>query len=152
MTPPILLAVPNVSEGRDMRAIDAIGDALAGPAGAGDAAQASSHALLGDGAPASSVRLLDVHSDADHDRSVYTIAGPPGELADALLRGAEAAVRRVDVMGRTLGAGSPRAREQLPPGQPPPSLLLRSTRLALVLQRRPCPRPDVSGNRLRTAG
>src|SRR5262245_26896741 len=122
MTPPILLAVPNASEGRNMRAIDAIGNALAGPAHASDAARASSHALSGDGARASGVRLLDVHSDADHDRSVYTIAGPPGELADALLRGAEAAVQRVDVVGRALGAGSPRARGQRPPEPHPPDL------------------------------
>jgi glutamate formiminotransferase/glutamate formiminotransferase/formiminotetrahydrofolate cyclodeaminase len=51
------------------------------------------------------VRLLDVHSDADHHRSVYTIAGRPGELADALLRGAQAAVRRIDVMSRAPAAG-----------------------------------------------
>jgi glutamate formiminotransferase/glutamate formiminotransferase/formiminotetrahydrofolate cyclodeaminase len=120
MTPPILLAVPNVSEGRDMRAIGAIADALAGPARASDAAEASSHAQSGDGARAGGVRLLDVHSDADHHRSVYTIAGPPGELADALLRGAEVAVQRIDVMSRALAAGSQQAREQRPPGQHPP--------------------------------
>ena len=119
MTPPILLAVPNVSEGRDMRAIGAIGDALAGPARASDAAGASSPALSGDGARANRVRLLDVHSDADHHRSVYTIAAPPGELADALLRGAEVAVRRIDVMSPALLEGPQQAREQGPPGQHP---------------------------------
>jgi glutamate formiminotransferase/glutamate formiminotransferase/formiminotetrahydrofolate cyclodeaminase len=119
VTPPILLAVPNVSEGRDMRAIGAIGDALAGPARASDAAGASSPALSGDGGRAKRVRLLDVHSDADHHRSVYTIAGPPGELADALLRGAEVAVRSIDVMSRALVQGPKQAREQDPPGQHP---------------------------------
>jgi glutamate formiminotransferase/glutamate formiminotransferase/formiminotetrahydrofolate cyclodeaminase len=119
MTPPILLAVPNVSEGRDMRAIDAIGEALAGPARASDPAGASSQALSGDGARAERVRLLDVHSDADHHRSVYTIAGPPGELADALLRGGEVAVRRIDAMSRALAAGWQQAHEQDPPGQHP---------------------------------
>ena len=79
MTPPILLAVPNVSEGRDAEVIAAIGQAFAGGGREG-------------GTPAG-VRLLDVHSDGDHHRSVFTLAGRPGELADALLRGAEAAVR-----------------------------------------------------------
>ena len=77
MTPPILLAVPNVSEGRDLRTVSAIGDALAGAGG---------------------VRLLDTHSDADHHRSVFTLCGRPGELADALLAGARIAVERIDVM------------------------------------------------------
>jgi glutamate formiminotransferase / 5-formyltetrahydrofolate cyclo-ligase len=74
----MLLAVPNVSEGRDPATVAAIGDALADGAGA---------------------RLLDVHSDPDHHRSVLTIAGHPGGLADALLRGARAAVQRIDVVG-----------------------------------------------------
>jgi glutamate formiminotransferase / 5-formyltetrahydrofolate cyclo-ligase len=43
------------------------------------------------------VRLLDVHSDADHHRSVFTLAGDQGELPDALLAGARAAVERIDV-------------------------------------------------------
>jgi glutamate formiminotransferase len=63
-----LLAYPNVSEGRDETAIDAIA------------------AAFGSG-------LLDVHSDPDHHRSAYTLAGRPTELADAVLRGAAAAVK-----------------------------------------------------------
>jgi glutamate formiminotransferase / 5-formyltetrahydrofolate cyclo-ligase len=51
------------------------------------------------------VRLLDVHSDEDHHRSVFTLAGRQRELADALLRGAGSAVERIDVM-------SPRARAE----------------------------------------
>ncbi|HXW58623.1 MAG TPA: hypothetical protein VEJ23_04000 [Solirubrobacteraceae bacterium] len=81
MTPPLLLAVPNVSEGRDERVIAAIGEAFAGG-----------------GESARGVRLLDVHSDPDHHRSVYTLVGPPGALADTLVAGARAAVERVDVM------------------------------------------------------
>jgi glutamate formiminotransferase / 5-formyltetrahydrofolate cyclo-ligase len=81
IAPPILLAVPNVSEGRDRSTIAAVGAAFA------------------DGAP-DGVRLLDVHSDPDHHRSVFTIAGRPGQLADALLRGARVAVERIDVMTR----------------------------------------------------
>jgi glutamate formiminotransferase / 5-formyltetrahydrofolate cyclo-ligase len=67
-----LLAVPNVSEGRDLGAIAAIGRAF-------------------------DARLLDIHSDPDHHRSVFTLAGGPGGLAGAVLRGAGEVVRRVDV-------------------------------------------------------
>jgi glutamate formiminotransferase/glutamate formiminotransferase/formiminotetrahydrofolate cyclodeaminase len=94
MAPPLLLAVPNVSEGRDERAIAAIAEAFAG-----------------------GVRLLDVHSDEDHNRSVFTLAGRQGEIADALLAGAAAAVERIDVasasalMRRASGSG-PQANEQ----------------------------------------
>jgi glutamate formiminotransferase len=70
-----LLAVPNVSEGRDRAAMDAIAEAFCAPG----------------------VRLLDVHFDADHHRSVYTLAGEPGALAPALLAGAREAVARIDL-------------------------------------------------------
>ena len=69
-----LESVPNFSDGRDQSTIDAIGDALA------------AHA-----------RLLDVHSDADHNRSVYTLVGSEGELGDALVAGVQAAVERIDL-------------------------------------------------------
>lgn len=86
---PLLLAVPNVSEGRDDAAIDAIAAAFA----SGGAAQ--------DGGPAagerSRVRLLDVHRDADHNRTVVTLAGPAGSLAPALVAGAREAVARIDL-------------------------------------------------------
>lgn len=75
--PPTLLAVPNVSEGRDDAAIDAIAAAFAGG---------------GEG-----VRLLDVHRDPDHNRSVVTLAGPPGQLAPALAAGAREALARIDL-------------------------------------------------------
>ncbi|MCP9490584.1 MAG: hypothetical protein MSC31_12000 [Solirubrobacteraceae bacterium MAG38_C4-C5] len=70
-----LLAVPNVSEGRDRATIDAIGQAFA----------------------STGARLLDVHADPDHHRSVYTLAGAPGELAQALVAGAREAIARVDL-------------------------------------------------------
>ena len=69
-----LEAVPNFSEGRDRATIDAIGEALA------------AHA-----------RLLDVHSDADHNRSVYTVVGSEAELVAALLSGIECARERIDL-------------------------------------------------------
>ena len=75
MTRPTLLAVPNVSEGRDRRLIGELSDAFARP-------------------PA---RVLDVHSDPDHNRSVFTLAGGPGELAPAVLGGAREAVARIDI-------------------------------------------------------
>jgi glutamate formiminotransferase / 5-formyltetrahydrofolate cyclo-ligase len=73
---PLLLAVPNVSEGRDAALVQAI-----------------SRAFSGEG-----VRLLDVHRDADHHRSVHTLAGPPVALSDAMLRGAAQASACIDVM------------------------------------------------------
>ena len=69
-----LLAVPNVSEGRDSSVIESVAGAL------------RSHA-----------RLLDVHSDPDHHRSVFTLAAPPGQLAEAVLRGAQQALTSIDV-------------------------------------------------------
>jgi glutamate formiminotransferase len=60
-------------------------------------------ALAGNNEPNGSVRLLDVHSDRDHHRSVFTLAGCSGQLADALLAGAAAVVERVDVMSGPTG-------------------------------------------------
>jgi glutamate formiminotransferase len=85
MESPILLAVPNVSEGRDERTIAAVGAAFTGSSGAADGSS-------------NGVRLLDAHRDGDHHRSVFTLAGSPGDLADALVRGARAAVERIDAM------------------------------------------------------
>ncbi|HET9073979.1 MAG TPA: hypothetical protein VFN48_05320 [Solirubrobacteraceae bacterium] len=77
-----LLAVPNFSEGRAQLTVEAIATAVA-----------------------SRARLLDVHSDADHNRSVYTLAGGPQELSDALMEGAILAIRHIDV--RTRGGVHP---------------------------------------------
>ncbi|MEA2297268.1 MAG: glutamate formiminotransferase / 5-formyltetrahydrofolate cyclo-ligase [Solirubrobacteraceae bacterium] len=74
MTP--LMAVPNVSEGRDPEVLEAIGRAFASNP---------------------PVRLLDRHADPDHHRAVYTLAGPPGQLALALLAGARQAVSAIDL-------------------------------------------------------
>lgn len=88
----MLLAVPNVSEGRSASVIDAIGKAFSSMP---ESASATERA----GDP----RLLDVHSDADHHRSVFTLAGRQGALADALLAGARVAVERIDVINRAVG-------------------------------------------------
>jgi glutamate formiminotransferase len=74
-----LLAVPNVSEGRDQELIGALAAAASSAAGA-------EHA-----------RLLDVHCDPDHNRSVLTIAGDPPALIEAVLAVAQLAVRRIDL-------------------------------------------------------
>ena len=70
-----LLAVPNVSEGRDPAALEAIGEAFV----------------------AGGARVLDVHADPDHHRAVFTLAGAPGQLAPAVLAGAREALARIDV-------------------------------------------------------
>ena len=90
-----LLAVPNFSEGRDPAVIEALERALVGPgAGAGQSP--------------SPVRLLDAHSDTDHNRTVFTLAGPGEELCDALVRAAAVAAEEIDVMGPG-GEGQPQA-------------------------------------------
>ncbi|HSI80532.1 MAG TPA: hypothetical protein VK919_07770 [Solirubrobacterales bacterium] len=76
----MLLAVPNFSDGRDSDAIDAIESAVA-----------------------PGIELLDVHSDAIHNRSVFTLAGDRGPLSEGLVRGARAAIDAID-MGRHQGA------------------------------------------------
>jgi glutamate formiminotransferase/glutamate formiminotransferase/formiminotetrahydrofolate cyclodeaminase len=69
----LLLAVPNFSEGRDLASVEAIAAAVA---------------------PA---RMLDLHVDPDHHRSVLTLAARQGELAIGLLAAAAAAVERIDL-------------------------------------------------------
>lgn len=51
-------------------------------------------------------RLLDVHSDTDHNRSVFTLVGEPQALADALVAGAREALARIDM--RTHEGAHPR--------------------------------------------
>ncbi|HUB74611.1 MAG TPA: hypothetical protein VL979_11315 [Solirubrobacteraceae bacterium] len=107
-----LLAVPNVSEGRDERTIAAIAEGFAGAhggarasgAGTGDGGAGGGEAGRGGASGEAGVRLLDVHSDRDHHRTVYTLAGPGDALVDALLAGARVAVERIDVTGRAAGA------------------------------------------------
>jgi glutamate formiminotransferase len=70
----VLEAVPNVSEGRRPDVVSAIADAFSG-----------------------GVELLDVHSDADHHRSVFTLVGEEGALIDALVAGIAASAERIDL-------------------------------------------------------
>lgn len=69
-----LESVPNFSEGRDRATIDALAAAL------------GQHA-----------EVLDVHADADHNRSVFTIVGEEDELVAALLAGIACARERIDL-------------------------------------------------------
>jgi len=41
--------------------------------------------------------LLDVHTDPDHNRSVFTVVGSEAELVDSLLAGIEVAKKRIDL-------------------------------------------------------
>jgi glutamate formiminotransferase len=75
---PPLLSVPNISEGRDLDVID-------------------------DVARAFDARLLDVHTDPDHNRTVLTLAGRPGELAEAVVGGAREVIRRIDLTSHAGG-------------------------------------------------
>ena len=70
---PLLVAVPNLSEGRDLDKLERLQAAVA---------------------PA---RLLDVHTDPDHNRSVFTLAAAQGELAQGLAALARAAVEEIDL-------------------------------------------------------
>jgi glutamate formiminotransferase len=69
-----LESVPNFSEGRDRETIEALTAALSGPA-----------------------ELLDVHSDPDHNRSVFTLVGEEHALAASLLAGVACARERIDL-------------------------------------------------------
>jgi glutamate formiminotransferase len=67
-------SVPNFSAGRDSVLIGLIGHELA------------EHA-----------RLLDIHTDPDHNRSVFTLVGDDGEVVDALLAAVAVARARIDL-------------------------------------------------------
>ena len=69
-----LVAVPNFSEGRNTRVIGAL------------------EATLG-----SHARVLNRHYDAQHNRSVFTLAAPPEKLVEALVAGAAHALDLIDL-------------------------------------------------------
>ena len=75
MTDPALtlIAVPNLSEGADEDVLVRV-------------EQGFSPALF-----------LDIHSDPDHGRAVYTLAGPPGDISEGLVSGAAAAMEHIDL-------------------------------------------------------
>jgi glutamate formiminotransferase len=69
-----LESVPNVSEGRDDAVLEDLRAALSAPA-----------------------RLLDVHTDRDHHRSVFTLVGSGEELVETLVAGIRCAAERIDL-------------------------------------------------------
>jgi glutamate formiminotransferase/formiminotetrahydrofolate cyclodeaminase len=76
----LIECVPNFSEGRDTAKVDALVDAMRSVPG---------------------VLVLDRESDADHNRSVVTLAGEPEAVAEAALRGVGAAAELIDLTRHT---------------------------------------------------
>ena len=73
---PIVECVPNFSEGRDEVVIARLRAAVAA---------------------VERVKLLDTHSDTDHNRTVLTFAGPISQVSVAAMRVAREAVKRIDM-------------------------------------------------------
>ena len=86
-----LESVPNFSEGRDAATIEAIGAALS-----------------------RRVRLLDVHTDPDHHRSVFTVVGEDDPLVDALVDAVAVARDRIDLDATRRRASEDRRRRRRP--------------------------------------
>jgi glutamate formiminotransferase len=76
----LIECVPNFSEGRDAGKVDAIVAAMSGVPG---------------------VYVLDREMDADHNRSVVTLAGEPDAVAEAALRGTGKALELIDLTKHT---------------------------------------------------
>jgi glutamate formiminotransferase len=76
----LIECVPNFSEGRDLTKVDAIEDAIRSVPGAW---------------------VLDRTSDADHNRSVITLAGEPEAVAEAAIRAAGKAAELIDMTRQT---------------------------------------------------
>jgi glutamate formiminotransferase len=108
-----LESVPNFSEGRDASAIASIGDALSARA-----------------------RLLDVHTDVDHNRSVFTLVGDEAELVEALVAGIACARDCIDL--RAHAGAHPRigSADVVPIVPVVPSDMERARTTALELGRR----------------
>jgi glutamate formiminotransferase len=77
---PVIECVPNVSEGRRAEVTEALADAIR---------------------RVPSVRLLDLSSDASHNRSVITMVGDAASLKAAVLALFEAALPRIDLRSHT---------------------------------------------------
>jgi glutamate formiminotransferase/formiminotetrahydrofolate cyclodeaminase len=76
MSQPWIECVPNFSEGRRPEVVESLRTAIAAVAG---------------------VLVLDVHSDADHNRSVITFAGPSAPVAEAAFTAIRLAARLIDL-------------------------------------------------------
>ena len=76
MPSPLVECVPNFSEGRDQRTIEALRNALTAVPG---------------------VRVLDVQTDASHNRSVFTFVAPPASALEAAFAALRVATQRIDL-------------------------------------------------------
>ena len=76
----LIECVPNFSEGRDPAKVDAIVEAMSSVPG---------------------VYVLDREMDADHNRSVITLAGEPEAVGEASIRGAGKAMELIDLTMHT---------------------------------------------------
>ena len=95
----LIECIPNFSEGRRQEVIDEVAAAVRGVQG---------------------VRLLDVSSNPDHNRTVLTFVGPPEEVAEAAFAATAEAVRLID-MNEHAGEGikfAPKAPSEPPEGDP----------------------------------
>jgi glutamate formiminotransferase len=108
-----LESVPNFSEGRDRATLDALAHALSARA-----------------------RLLDVHADADHNRSVFTLVADEDDLLAALVAGVGCARERIDL--RRHDGAHPRigAADVVPVVPVQPEDMERARRAALSLAER----------------
>jgi glutamate formiminotransferase len=73
---PLLEFVPNFSEGKDRQVVDALVAAMTAVPG---------------------VKCLGAELDGSHHRSVVTLAGPAPAIAEAAVRGAQAALQKLDL-------------------------------------------------------
>ena len=80
MHPPLFEAVPNYSEGRDKEKIERIADSVRAVPG---------------------VRVLGLHSDPDHNRSVLTFAGEESAVLEAAVALARACASEIDLSSQT---------------------------------------------------
>jgi glutamate formiminotransferase len=108
-----LESVPNFSEGREGATLDALAGALSARA-----------------------RLLDVHADPDHNRSVFTLVADDDDLVEALMAAIACARERIDL--REHEGAHPRvgAADVVPVVPVRPSDLERAKRTALALGER----------------
>ena len=108
-----LESVPNFSEGRDRATLDALAGALSARA-----------------------RLLDVHADADHNRSVFTLVADEHALVEALVATIACARERIDL--RRHEGAHPRvgAADVVPVVPLRPGDMERAKRAALALAER----------------
>jgi glutamate formiminotransferase len=108
-----LESVPNFSEGRDRATLDALAGALSARA-----------------------RLLDVHADADHNRSVFTLVADEHALVEALVAAIACARERIDL--RRHEGAHPRvgAADVVPVVPVRPGDMERAKRAALALAER----------------